>query len=63
LDIHASGEACDLANVTCQNDLDAELIRWAHTLPMSAFELLERIAVEMAKAEGVKLPPKLRMTK
>ena len=43
----------------CQNDLDAELTRWAHTLAHERFDLLERIATEMAKAKGVKLPPKL----
>ena len=49
----------DLANVKCQNDLDAELTGWAHTLADERFDLLEQIATEMAKAKGVKLPPKL----
>jgi hypothetical protein len=41
--------------------------RFAHPRPGcladERFELLEQIAVEMAKAKGVKLPPKLRMAK
>ena len=53
----------DLANVTCQDDLDAELTRWAHILADERFDLLEKIAVEMAKARGVKLPPKLSVEK
>jgi hypothetical protein len=49
----------DLADVECQDDLDKELTRWAHTLAGERFDLLEQIAAEMAKAKGVKLPPKL----
>ncbi len=53
----------DLTDVRCQNDLDAELTRWAHTLADERFDLLEQIATEMAKAKGVKLPPKLGVAK
>lgn len=53
----------DLADVTCQSDLDAELTRWAYTLAHERFDLLEHIAMEMAKAKGVKLPPKLKVAK
>ena len=53
----------DLANVKCQDDLDAELTRWAHALADERFDLLEQIATEMAKAKGVKLPPKLSVAK
>ena len=53
----------DLAYVKCQNDLDAELTRWAHTLADERFDLLDQIAAEMAKAKGVKLPPKLSVAK
>lgn len=53
----------DLAHVKCQHDLDAELTRWAQTLAYERFDLLERIAVEMAKAKGVRLPPKLSAAK
>jgi hypothetical protein len=53
----------DLTNVKCQNDLDAELTRWAHILADKRFDLLERIAAEMAKAKGVKLSPKLSVSK
>jgi hypothetical protein len=53
----------DLADVKCQNDLDAELTRWAQTLAHERFDLLEQIAAEMAKTRGVRLPPKLRVSK
>ena len=53
----------DLAYVKCQKDLDAELTRWAHTLAYERFDLREQIAAEMAKATGVKLPPKLSVAK
>ena len=53
----------NLADVKCQNDLDVELTRWAHTLAAERFDLLEQIATEMAKAKGAKLPPKLSIAK
>lgn len=53
----------DLADATCQNDIDAEVAQWAHTLARERFGLLERIAEEMAKAKGVKLPPKVSVAK
>jgi hypothetical protein len=46
----------DLADVKSQNDLDAELTRWAHAVADERFDLLEQIVAEMAKAKGVKLP-------
>jgi hypothetical protein len=53
----------DLADVKCQNDIDIEVTRWAHTVAYERFDLLEQIAVEMAKAKGVKLPAKLSVAK
>lgn len=53
----------DVADVKRQNDFDTELTRWAYTLANDRFELLEKIAAELAKAKGVKLPPKLRVAK
>ena len=53
----------DLSDVKCQTDLDVELTRWAYTLAAERFDLLEQIATEMAKAKGVKLPPKLGVAK
>ena len=53
----------DLTDVKCQNDIDTEVTRWAYTLAYERFDLLERIAVEMAKAKGVRLPPKLSVAK
>jgi hypothetical protein len=49
----------DLGAVKCQNDIEQEVSRWAHTLADERFALLEKIASAMAKAKGVKLPPKL----
>ena len=53
----------DLADVKCQHDLDVELTRWADTLAAQRFDLLEQIATAMAKAKGVKLPPKLSIAR
>ena len=51
----------DLGDVKCQNDIEQEVSRWAHTLADERFELLEKIALAMAKAKGVKLPPRLNV--
>lgn len=51
----------DLGDVKCQNDIGQEVSRWAHTLADERFELLEKIASAMAKAKGVKLPPRLNV--
>ena len=53
----------DMGNVTHQKDIEQEVSRWVHTLAHERFDLLERIAAEMAKAKGVKLPPKLNVAK
>jgi len=49
----------DMGNVKHQNDIEQELSRWAHILADERFDLLEKIALEMAKAHGAKLPPQL----
>ncbi len=49
----------DLSKVRHQNDIEQAVSRWAHTLANERFDLLEKIASAMAKAKGVKLPPKL----
>jgi len=49
----------DLGDVRHQNDIEREVSRWAHTLADERFELLEKIAAEMAKVKGVQLPCKL----
>jgi hypothetical protein len=49
----------DFGDVECQNDIEQEVSRWAHTLADERFELLEKIASAIAKAKGVKLPSKL----
>ena len=51
----------NFGSVECQNDIEQEVSRWAHTLADERFELLEKIASAMAKAKGVKLPPKLNV--
>ena len=48
-----------MSDVKDQNDIEQELSRWAHTLADERFDLLEKIALEMPKANGLKLPPKL----
>lgn len=49
----------DLSKVRHQDDIEQEVSRWANTLADERFDLLEKIASAMAKAKGVKLPPKL----
>ena len=51
----------DLADVKRQHDIEQEVSRWAHTLADERFDLLEKIAAAMAKAKGVKMPPKLNV--
>ena len=51
----------DLGDVKCQNDIEQEVSRWAHALADERFDLLEKIVSEMAKAKGVKLPPRLNV--
>ena len=45
-----------LGDVECQDDIEQEVSRWANTLADERFDLLEKIAAEMAKVKGVKLP-------
>ena len=49
----------DMRGVTNQDGIEQELSRWAHTLADERPELLEKIARELAKEKGVKLPAKL----
>ena len=49
----------DLSKVRHQDDIEQEVSRWVDILADERFDLLEKIASEMAKAKGVKLPPKL----
>ena len=53
----------DMGSVTHQKDIEQEVSRWVHTLAHERFDLLQRIAAEMAKAKGVKLPPRLSVAK
>jgi recombinational DNA repair ATPase RecF len=49
----------DMSNVKHQQGIEQELSRLAHLLADERFDLLEKIALEMAKANGAKLPRKL----
>ena len=51
----------DLGAVKSQNDVEQEVSWWAYTLADERFALLEKIASAMAKAKGVKLPPKFNV--
>ena len=48
----------DMGNVRHQNDIEQEVSLWAITVADERLDLLEKIASEMAKAKGVKLPGK-----
>ena len=49
----------DMGSMKHQKDVEQELSLWTHILANERFDLLEKIALEMAKANGAKLPPKL----
>ena len=49
----------DFDGARTQDDIDEALARWADTLNDERPHLLEKIAVEMAKAKGIKLPARL----
>ena len=49
----------DFDGARTQDDIDQALARWADTLNDERPDLLEKIAAEMAKARGIKLPARL----
>jgi hypothetical protein len=49
----------DMSSVKDHQGIEQELSRWARILADERFDLLEKIALEMAKSKGVNLPPKL----
>ena len=49
----------DISKVRHRDNIEREVSRWANTLADERFELLEKIASEMAKVKGVTLPRKL----
>ena len=49
----------DMNGVTNEDGIEQELSRWAHTLADERPALLEKIARELTKEKGVKLPAKL----
>ena len=51
----------ELGDAKCQAGIEQEVSRWAHTLADERFDLLEKIAVAMAKAKQAKLPPTLNV--
>jgi hypothetical protein len=49
----------DMSSVKDQQGIEEELSPWARILANERFDLLEKLALEMAKSKGVNLPPKL----
>ena len=49
----------DFDGARTQDDIDQTLARWADTLNDERPDLLEKIAVELAKANGIPLPARL----
>jgi hypothetical protein len=49
----------DFDGARTRDDVEQALARWAGTLNDERPDLLEKIAVEMAKARGAKLPARL----
>ena len=52
----------DFDGARTRGDVEQALIRWTNILNDERPELLERIAAEMARAKGVKLPARLTGT-
>ena len=50
-----------MSDVRHRHEIEQVVSRWAYTLADERFDLLEEIGSEMAKAKGVKLPPKFRV--
>ena len=51
----------NMGSVKHQKDIEQELSRWAHVLADERFDLLEKIALELARANGAKLPAEFRV--
>lgn len=51
----------DFDGARTQDDVEQSLAAWAQLLSDERPDLLERIVAEMAKAKGVKTPPKLAL--
>ena len=49
----------DFDGARTQDDIEQALARWADTLNDERPDLLDKIAAEMAKAKGIKLPARL----
>lgn len=49
----------DFAGTRTQDDIEQALCRWAHTLSDERPDLLDKIVLEMAKANGVRPPASL----
>lgn len=49
----------DFSGVRTQADVEASLAQWTNALGEERPDLLEKIALEMAKAKGVLPPPRL----
>ncbi len=49
----------DFDGARTQDDIDQALARWANTLNDERPDLLEKIAMELAKAKGIPLPARL----
>jgi hypothetical protein len=51
----------DMKDAKHQNDIEQVVSRWVHCVANERFDLLDKIASAMAKAKGMKLPPKLNV--
>ena len=49
----------DFDGAQTQDDIEQALTRWADTLNDARPDLLEKIATELAKARGIRLPARL----
>ncbi len=53
----------DLSSVYSSADLSAQLVGWIEAMSVLRFEVVEKLALELAKLKGVSLPPHLMVVR
>ena len=49
----------DLSSVRTLADLSVQLVDWRETMSVLRFEIVEKLALELASLKGITLPPRL----
>jgi hypothetical protein len=53
----------DLSGVRTSADLSAQLVGWIEAMSILRFEVVEKLALELAKLKGISLPPHLAIVR